>query len=70
MAVTAAYRTITRDEYFNLENGWSQHRTFGSAEALHWYAEREPDTDFRQFAAVDHPTRFILATREDFHWRN
>ena len=70
MTTETTYRTITREDYFNLENGWSQHRTFGSAEALRWYAEREPDTDFRQFPAVEHPTRFILATREDFHWRN
>lgn len=61
---------ITSDEYFEMANGWSQYRAFRSASELCWYAEREPDSDFRQFAIVAHPTRFILAVREKFAGRN
>jgi len=60
-----ACRLITSDEYFEMANG-----AFRSASALCWYAEREPDSDFRQFAIVAHPTRFILAVREKFAGRN
>jgi len=58
--------TISHTDYLNMENDWGLYRSFRTAQARDWYADRLPDEELRVFAIVQHPTRFIIATRSQY----
>ena len=57
-------QVISREEYLTPSEGWSLYRSFQSREAAWWYFERLPDTDNVVYALVDHPTRFLIASKD------
>ena len=50
----------------NPENGWHLYRSFSDAKSRDWYFERLPDEDARAFRIVNHPSRFIIAARDNY----
>ena len=54
---------ITRDEYMNPANGWSQHRSVRSRESAIWYVERMAEAGL-EYAFVDRGEYFTVAHRE------
>ena len=60
---------ISREEYMEPNNGWSQHRSFRTRESAIWYVERMAEPDMT-YAIVDRGDYFTVAHRESFAHKN